>query len=97
MAPTKRVDEAGTETNTERGHLKGTGGIVTLSTLRPRRRRRDQGGGEMAAAKTSPGGVRIEEDALGDVEVPAEDLWVAAPDRSRRAFTTGVARLRREL
>src|SRR5207302_10166819 len=94
MAPTKRVDEAGTETNTERGHLKGTGGIVTLSTLRPRRRRRDQGGGEMAAAKTSPGGVRIEEDALGDVEVPAAHLWGAQTERSRLNFPIGVERFR---
>src|SRR5881397_2816765 len=36
--------------------------------------------------------VRIEEDALGDVEVPADHLWGAQTERSRRNFPIGVNR-----
>ncbi|PYN06294.1 MAG: class II fumarate hydratase, partial [Candidatus Rokuibacteriota bacterium] len=48
----------------------------------------------MAAAKTTPGGVRIEKDALGEVEVPAAHLWGAQTERSRLNFPIGVARFR---
>ncbi len=37
---------------------------------------------------------RIEHDALGDVEVPAERLWGAQTERSRRNFSIGVERYR---
>ncbi len=37
-------------------------------------------------------GFRIEEDALGDVEVPADHLWGAQTERSRRNFPIGVDR-----
>src|SRR5271163_3737483 len=37
---------------------------------------------------------RIEEDALGDVRVPAEHLWGAQTERSRQNFTIGVDRHR---
>jgi fumarate hydratase, class II len=37
---------------------------------------------------------RIEEDALGDVRVPAEHLWGAQTERSRQNFTIGVHRHR---
>ena len=37
-------------------------------------------------------GFRIEEDALGDVEVPADHLWGAQTERSRRNFPIGVNR-----
>src|SRR2546429_9122547 len=36
--------------------------------------------------------VRIEEDALGEVEVAAEHLWGAQPQRSHRNFPIGVNR-----
>ena len=48
----------------------------------------------MAAPKTTPGGHRIEEDALGEVEVPAAHLWGAQTERSRRNFPIGVERFR---
>jgi fumarate hydratase, class II len=48
----------------------------------------------MAAPKTTPGGVRIEEDALGQVEVPAARLWGAQTERSRRNFPIGAERFR---
>src|SRR5437899_2029031 len=48
----------------------------------------------MAAPKTTPGGVRIEKDALGEVEVPAAHLWGAQTERSRLNFPIGVARFR---
>src|SRR5437667_11238220 len=38
--------------------------------------------------------VRVEEDALGHVEVPAEHLWGAQPERSHRNFPIGVDRFR---
>jgi fumarate hydratase class II len=38
--------------------------------------------------------VRIEEDALGSVEVPADHLWGAQTERSRRNFPIGVERYR---
>ncbi len=37
---------------------------------------------------------RVEEDALGDVRVPAEHLWGAQTERSRQNFTIGVERHR---
>jgi fumarate hydratase class II len=37
---------------------------------------------------------RTEHDALGDVEVPAEHLWGAQTERSRRNFAIGVERFR---
>src|SRR4029453_12227559 len=37
---------------------------------------------------------RVEEDALGDVEVPADHLWGAQTERSRRNFPIGVDRFR---
>ena len=38
--------------------------------------------------------VRLEEDALGNVEVPAEHLWGAQTERSHRNFPIGVERYR---
>jgi fumarate hydratase class II len=38
--------------------------------------------------------VRIEEDALGHVEVPADHLWGAQTERSHRNFPIGVERCR---
>src|SRR5499425_3663225 len=38
--------------------------------------------------------VRIEEDALGDVEVPADHLWGAQTERSHRNFPIGAERYR---
>src|SRR5215467_12201653 len=38
--------------------------------------------------------VRVEEDALGDVEVPADHLWGAQTERSHRNFPIGVERYR---
>src|ERR1700733_11392383 len=38
--------------------------------------------------------VRIEEDALGKVEVPADHLWAAQTERSRHNFPIGVERSR---
>ncbi len=37
---------------------------------------------------------RIEEDALGDVQVPAEHLWGAQTQRSHMNFPIGVERFR---
>jgi len=55
----------------------------------------------MATATTSerslagdPHGFRIEEDALGSVEVPADHLWGAQTERSHRNFPIGVNRFR---
>jgi len=39
-------------------------------------------------------GFRFEEDALGDVEVPADHLWGAQTERSHRNFPIGVDRFR---
>src|SRR6185295_8240913 len=40
------------------------------------------------------GTVRVEEDALGNVEVPSEHLWGAQTERSRHNFPIGVERYR---
>src|SRR6058998_282970 len=40
------------------------------------------------------GAVRVEEDALGNVEVPREHLWGAQTERSRNNFPIGVDRYR---
>src|SRR2546427_10678564 len=40
------------------------------------------------------GAVRVEEDALGNVEVPREHLWGAQTERSRNNFPIGVERYR---
>ena len=40
------------------------------------------------------GSFRIEEDALGDVQVPAEHLWGAQTERSHAQFPIGVERFR---
>src|SRR5438094_109144 len=40
------------------------------------------------------GAVRVEEDALGNVEVPSEHLWGAQTERSRNNFPIGVERYR---
>lgn len=48
----------------------------------------------MAVYKTSAGPIRIEEDALGEVEVPSEHLWGAQTQRSRLNFAIGVERFR---
>jgi len=40
------------------------------------------------------GNFRIEEDALGEVQVPADHLWGAQTERSRQNFTIGVERYR---
>src|SRR6058998_1455115 len=39
-------------------------------------------------------GMRIEEDALGNVEVPADHLWGAQTERYHRNFPIGVERYR---
>ncbi len=39
-------------------------------------------------------GFRVEEDALGDVQVPAEHLWGAQTERSRENFPIGIPRFR---
>jgi fumarate hydratase, class II len=40
------------------------------------------------------GAMRAEEDALGQVEVPADHLWGAQTERSHRNFPIGVERYR---
>jgi fumarate hydratase, class II len=40
------------------------------------------------------GGFRSEDDALGEVKVPADHLWGAQTERSRHYFSTGVERYR---
>lgn len=47
-----------------------------------------------AAASAGTGETRVEEDALGRVEVPAEHLWGAQTERSRQNFPIGVERYR---
>ena len=37
---------------------------------------------------------RVEHDALGEVEVPADRLWGAQTERSRQNFVIGVERYR---
>jgi fumarate hydratase, class II len=48
----------------------------------------------MTANKTAAHSFRIEEDALGEVEVPSEHLWGAQTQRSHLNFTIGVERFR---
>ncbi|HTW46755.1 MAG TPA: class II fumarate hydratase [Acidobacteriaceae bacterium] len=48
----------------------------------------------MAGNLTAAEGFRIEEDALGEVEVPANRLWGAQTQRSNLNFTIGVERFR---
>jgi fumarate hydratase class II len=48
----------------------------------------------MTAKSQSDGKVRVEEDALGDVEVPADHLWGAQTQRSHLNFPIGVERYR---
>ncbi len=48
----------------------------------------------MTASHHAPGKVRIEEDSLGKVEVPADHLWGAQTERSRRNFPIGVEHYR---
>ena len=43
---------------------------------------------------TMTGDFRIEDDALGDVQVPVEHLWGAQTQRSRNNFPIGVERFR---
>src|SRR5215470_9728287 len=40
------------------------------------------------------GAVRVEEDVLGDVEVPSDHLWGAQTERSHRNFPIGVDRFK---
>jgi len=48
----------------------------------------------MAISETTTHSFRIEEDALGDVEVPADHLWGAQTQRSHTNFLIGVERFR---
>ena len=48
----------------------------------------------MAINETTTNSFRVEEDALGDVEVPANHLWGAQTQRSHMNFTIGVERFR---
>ena len=48
----------------------------------------------MATDETTTGSFRIEEDALGDVQVPADRLWGAQTQRSYMNFMIGVERFR---
>src|ERR1700742_4365836 len=48
----------------------------------------------MAIKEVAPHAYRLEEDALGDVRVPAEHLWGAQTQRSHLNFTIGVERYR---
>jgi fumarate hydratase, class II len=48
----------------------------------------------MKGVSTKSDNFRIEEDALGDVRVPAEHLWGAQTERSRQNFTVGMERHR---
>src|SRR6202046_5263823 len=48
----------------------------------------------MAPDETTTGSFRIEEDALGDVQVPADRLWGAQTQRSYMNFMIGVERFR---
>ena len=48
----------------------------------------------MTADDHTDGRIRIEEDALGNVEVPADHLWGAQTERSRQNFRIGVDRYR---
>src|SRR5271169_65216 len=57
------------------------------SVLAPKRR-----SAEMTMNKTAVNQFRVEEDALGDVQVPAHHLWGAQTQRSRINFPIGVER-----
>src|ERR1700723_1390699 len=48
----------------------------------------------MAINETTTNSFRVEEDALGDVQVPANHLWGAQTQRSYMNFTIGVERFR---
>jgi fumarate hydratase class II len=48
----------------------------------------------MTVNETATRSFRIEEDALGEVEVPSEHLWGAQTQRSPLNFTIGVERFR---
>jgi fumarate hydratase, class II len=48
----------------------------------------------MAVNEAGAKGIRVEEDALGEVEVPADRLWGAQTQRSNLNFTIGVERFR---
>ncbi len=48
----------------------------------------------MTANNRTEGKFRVEEDSLGNVEVPADHLWGAQTERSRRNFPIGVERYR---
>jgi fumarate hydratase class II len=48
----------------------------------------------MTPTQPSQGGFRLEHDALGTVEVPADHLWGAQTERSRRNFPIGRERYR---
>src|ERR1700731_3880545 len=48
----------------------------------------------MAISETAAHSVRIEEDALGEVAVPADHLWGAQTERSHVNFQIGVERFR---
>ena len=48
----------------------------------------------MTEDKTAAHSFPIEEDALGEVEVPSEHLWGAQTQRSHLNFTIGVERFR---
>ena len=48
----------------------------------------------MESREVNMGKVRVEEDALGQVEVPADHLWGAQTERSHRNFPIGVERYR---
>src|SRR3984885_579701 len=67
----------------------------TKLSLRPCRKATiERGGSEMATDETTTGSFRIEEDALGDVQVPADRLWGAQTQRSYMNFMIGVERFR---
>ncbi|HKA28722.1 MAG TPA: lyase family protein, partial [Candidatus Binatia bacterium] len=46
----------------------------------------------MADPKTTPAGVRMEHDSLGEVAVPSDHLWGAQTQRSIQNFPIGIAR-----
>lgn len=48
----------------------------------------------MAIREMVPDSYRVEEDALGEVRVPAEHLWGAQTQRSHMNFPIGVERIR---
>jgi fumarate hydratase class II len=48
----------------------------------------------MAIREMAPHPYRVEQDALGDVQVPAEHLWGAQTQRSHLNFPIGIERFR---